>query len=454
MDTREKLNNIKEYISRIEEDVILSYNNDCYNSETLMNKNILECLKAVSELLEDVVSRFDFANGRRFFITDEQQDELRIISHAKITDIANEINRVTENNNTSKITTTWITDWLISVNVLEVNNSGERVPTKIGKDIGISSQPVQIAYNKMQNINYYSKDAQMFIYENIESIINFHYNSRPESDSKKSKSRFFITDEQRKQIQIISHQKISQIADELNRVTQENNMKKLQAVWITDWLFDIGMLQKNAEGNRIATESGKAKGITSQLKKSSDGREYYLNYYSEKAQEFIYDNINNIIVFHYDHKNNFKTEYKLLEYPYGKPINKFISENSNKCIIISVGSCNCNISKGSYKVVLIYNDDNRFLYKDNIKTRSANQCILHGLKDAVHMIKIPTDVILLTSTTLGFKSPQSTNYSVCRDIIDILNEKDCTVNITNCNGMGEELRNYVTFLQKQQKKSP
>lgn len=413
-----------------------------------MNKNILECLKAVSGLLEDVVSRVESAGGRRFFITDEQQDELRIISNAKITDIANEINRVTENNNASKITTTWITDWLISVNILEINNFGDRVPTKTGKDIGISSKLMQVAYNKIQNINYYSKDVQMFIYENIENIISFHYNYGTKSDSKKSKNRFFITDEQRKQIQIISQQKISQITDELNRVAQENNVKKLQAVWITDWLLDIGMLQKNAEGNRIATESGKIKGITSQLKKSSDGREYYLNYYSEKAQEFIYDNIDNILKFHYDHKNDFKTEYKLLDYPYGKPINKFISENSNKCIIISVGSCNCNISKGSYKAVLIYNNDNKFLYKNNIKTRSANQCILNGLKDAVHMIKMPTDVILLTSTVLGFKSPQSTNYSVCRDIVDILKEKDCTVNIIFCNGMGEELRNYVVSFQK------
>lgn len=330
MDNSEKLSQIKECIYKIEEDVILSCRNGCPDKETLIHHNILECLKCISGLLEDIVS--------------------------------NE------------------------------NSTGNR--------------------------------------------------------------RFFITDEQCKQIQIISQQKISEIADELNRVTQGNNVKKLQAVWITDWLLDIGMLQKNATNNRIATQSGKIKGIISQLKKSSDGRKYYLNYYSDKAQKFIYDHIDDILTFHYDHKNDFKTEYKLLEYPYGKPINKFISENSNKCIIISVGSCNCNISKGSYKVVLIYNDDNRFLYKDNIKTRSANQCILHGLKDAVHMIKIPTDVILLTSTTLGFKSPQSTNYSVCRDIIDILNEKDCTVNITHCNGMGEELRNYVTFLQKQQKKSP
>ena len=48
------------------------------------------------------------------------------------------------------------------------------------------------------------------------------------------------------------------------------------------------------------------KGITSELKRSADGREYYLNYYSEKAQKFIYDNMDNILKSHYDKKKGFQ----------------------------------------------------------------------------------------------------------------------------------------------------
>ena len=178
MDKSDKINQIKEYISKIEEDLILSEKNDCYTKETLMTKNILECLKLFSEIIED------------------------------------------KNSNSNK--------------------------------------------------------------------------------------DFFISKEQLKQIEINGQKKISDIANELNKVTQVNNVKKLQAVWITDWLLDIGMLQKNAENNRIATQSGRMKGITSELKRSADGREYYLNYYSEKAQKFINDNMDNILKFHYDKKKGFQ----------------------------------------------------------------------------------------------------------------------------------------------------
>lgn len=47
MDKSDKINQIKEYISKIEEDLILSEKNDCYTKETLMTKNILRMFKTV-----------------------------------------------------------------------------------------------------------------------------------------------------------------------------------------------------------------------------------------------------------------------------------------------------------------------------------------------------------------------------------------------------------------------
>lgn len=174
MNKSDKINQIKEYISKIEEDLILSEKHDCYTKENLMTKNILECLKLFSEIIEE------------------------------------------KNSNSNK--------------------------------------------------------------------------------------DFFISKEQLEQIEINGQKKISEITNEINKVTQINNVKKLQAVWITDWLIDIGILQQTTGNNKIATQSGKMKGITSKFTRSSDGREYYLNYYSEKAQKFIYDNMDNILKFHYDKK--------------------------------------------------------------------------------------------------------------------------------------------------------
>lgn len=325
MDKSEKLGQLKECICKIEEDITMSCKNGCPDKETLMNRNILECLKYISELLDDTISESS-------------------------------------------------------------------------------------------------------------------------SNTPQTRKRFFITDEQCKQLQITGNAMASEISDELNRVTKENGIKKFQAVWITDWLLDIGFLQKSADNKRFPTQCGKEIGITSKLKRRSDGSEYYLNLYSEKAQRFIYDNLETIITFHYSKKQKFKTEYKLLDYPVGKSIKDFVNENFTKCIIISVGSCNTYLENGSYHTIITYKGKNKFLHNNNIKTRSANKCILYGLKDAVNAIKQPTDVILLASTALGFRSHQSTNYNICREIIDILKEKDCTINITTCEGMGEELRKFIFSL--------
>lgn len=299
MDKYEKMNQIKEYISRIEEDLNTSV---CSDRETITNKNILQCIKYISELLEETINESSgkiSQSGKRFFITEEQRLQLQIIPNATITNIADQINTITENNNTSKITTTWLTDWLISVGILEINDLGQRVPTKLGSERGIISQLLQISYTKIQLVNYYPKDVQNFIYDNIDSVIDFHYNSKQKTSKVKSKNLFFITEEQRSQLQIIPNAMVSEIANELNRVTAENNVKKIQAAWITNWLVSVGFLEINTSSKRVSTDDGKSIGITSKLKNRFDGTEYYQNYYSEKAQEFIYDNIDSIIAFHY-----------------------------------------------------------------------------------------------------------------------------------------------------------
>ena len=74
----------------------------------------------------------------------------------------------------------------------------------------------------------------------------------------------------------------------------------MQAAWINDWLESMGMMTKNADGNRVVTSAGEDIGITSHLKTSQRGIEYYLNLYSVQAQSFIFDNLMAIIDYHYD----------------------------------------------------------------------------------------------------------------------------------------------------------
>lgn len=447
MDKYEKLNQVREYISKIEEDIELSDNDD---KQSLMNKNITECLKYISEILEESINENSVKtaqSGKRFFITEEQTYELTAKGNAKIGEIADELNRVTEINNTAKITTTWITDWLISVDILEINDLGQRVPTQSGNEMGINSKLMQISYNKVQAVNYYPLEAQKFIYDNIDNIISFHYNYKPQKTKAQPKNPFFITDEQRLQLNIVKNAKVSDIVNEFNKFTQENHTQKIQTSWITNWLVSIGIFERNDMNRGIPTKNGNEIGITRELIKKEDGSAYFQIWYSENAQKYIYDNISNIINFH-NNKNQNMNNFQNIPYPNNMPIYKFIDENKEENIIImSVGSCNTNTEKGSYKAVLIYQNNHKVLQGDII-TRSANKCILYGIKDATEAIKKPSDIIIISPTLLGFGTRKSANYDICEEIINILTEKNCNIKIVTCEGMGFELRNYINLLSK------
>ena len=127
------------------------------------------------------------------------------------------------------------------------------------------------------------------------------FENRTETPEKSRRRRVFISDDQLAQLQLNNGEcKVSDIANEINRIIAGNETKKFQAVWINDWLESIGMMTKNADGHRIATSEGENIGITSCLKTSKKGYDYYLNLYSVQAQTFIYDNLRAIIDHHYD----------------------------------------------------------------------------------------------------------------------------------------------------------
>lgn len=176
MNKYEKLNQIKECISKIEEDLTLSYNNDYPDKEAIMTKNILECLKNISGLIEDIIDEPSMNNKKAFFITNEQADEIILKENATIGNITDEINRVTETNNTSKITTTWITDWLLEMYILQKDAENNRISTRLGNETGITTVTITKDNGSIYFQNRYSAKAQKFIYDNIENIIDSHYN--------------------------------------------------------------------------------------------------------------------------------------------------------------------------------------------------------------------------------------------------------------------------------------
>ncbi|WP_028515467.1 hypothetical protein [Ruminococcus flavefaciens] len=143
-------------------------------------------------------------------------------------------------------------------------------------------------------------------FEYISRVLEWEIEAFEQSDEtskKRPKIKTFITEKQFSELKLNSGEcRVSDIAKEINRVIEPNGSKKIQASWINDWLESIGMICKNADRCRVATDVGEDIGITSKLKTRDNGEEYYLNLYSVQAQSFIFDNLRAIIDYHYANK--------------------------------------------------------------------------------------------------------------------------------------------------------
>ena len=269
--------------------------------------------------------------------------------------------------------------------------------------------------------------------------------------NKQKGNSFFITEEQRSQLQVSSSAlKVSEIANEINRVTEANGTKKLSAANINDWLESIGLLEKSEICSRKVTKKGSSMGITSEYRRSHDGNEYYLNFYKTETQTFIYEHISDIVEFTNIKKQEKK--YKMpkieeLSFPNNFSIKQFVEQNRNKCFIISIGSCDAISNTGSFCSILYFNGKYKFFKESNITINSANKCILYGLIKAAQSIKLASDVIILSSTKLGFNTSKSINHDLCLELIDNLQDIGCKVATCVCANKGSELVQFVKMFE-------
>lgn len=274
---------------------------------------------------------------------------------------------------------------------------------------------------------------------------------------RRGRKPFEISDEKKQLLVPLDHDAyLKEIVDVIKSVANESGYYKFQAKWINDYFLYIGFLTMKGK-YKVPTKDGEMLGIISHLKTIEKIGEYYVNTYSPYAQQFIFDNIDSIIEYANDPNSLAVTDdtptervsntegkgFENLAFPIDQSVEQFCKEHSDMCIIASTGSCIIESEYGAYTAVLMYNERSKFLSKENIKTRSANYCILQGELDAAKMIKTPTAVVLLSSTPLGFNSKNSPNKELCNEIVRELNGKGCAVYVASCNGRGEELNSLI-----------
>ena len=92
---------------------------------------------------------------------------------------------------------------------------------------------------------------------------------------------------------------ISKIVEKINELNDNENMYKLKASKVCDWLIDIGLLVEtefNGKKFKIPTEQGEEMGMYLEHRMGYSG-EYVIVLYPRKMQEFIIDNFECLLEF-------------------------------------------------------------------------------------------------------------------------------------------------------------
>lgn len=110
---------------------------------------------------------------------------------------------------------------------------------------------------------------------------------------------FALPPEQRAAIQISKTPiSISDLVEKLNAVIDTAVMKKVTTTAITNWLLEMGFLQKvvneSGKNNRLPTEQGESIGLRSEVRRTIHG-EFPIVLYTPEAQTFVLDNLGAIL---------------------------------------------------------------------------------------------------------------------------------------------------------------
>lgn len=162
--------------------------------DVINNIRISRCLFYVSGVLQKVIdnggevqkAKIKKSSREQFNLTDEQKMNLKpdklSLSSSKITAI---INAQIDTDNMKKLKVTTLNSWLVSIGLLTkvVTSTGNtrKVPTKDGEMLGLLETEFSDNRGSHKYVTY-NTNAQQFIFDNIEYVIEFAHSEETEKN--------------------------------------------------------------------------------------------------------------------------------------------------------------------------------------------------------------------------------------------------------------------------------
>lgn len=154
------------------------------DDDMVNNVRVTRCLYYVSDILRQVIANNGVVekkprgSGKKvdFYMTDEQRANFVEFDHPVfLREFVDEINRLTEANNCKKFAARWIRAYFVSIGLLVADPElGSKYATEEGEKLGIIPELRQSKQSMRSYwVNQYSPEAQRFIIDNIDTIVEF-----------------------------------------------------------------------------------------------------------------------------------------------------------------------------------------------------------------------------------------------------------------------------------------
>lgn len=149
------------------------------DDSVLNHVRLARCFFYVSDVLQQVIDNGGRIGSKQkkteFILTPEQIAKMNLSeTPLRITEFVDEIYKAAEDPEMKKLSTTVITNWLLEKGFLtkesRPDGKSRRIPTEAGKSIGLSAVTRQ-GQNGEYLAVYYSVDAQRFILDNLDAIL-------------------------------------------------------------------------------------------------------------------------------------------------------------------------------------------------------------------------------------------------------------------------------------------
>ncbi|MBQ8789841.1 MAG: hypothetical protein IJZ51_00845 [Ruminiclostridium sp.] len=151
-------------------------------NDIVNNVRLSRCFFYVSDILRQVIenggvqpAKTTNRGKKEFSLTDEQRSKIQISETAlSVSEICEYLNSLVDTETTRKLPTTAITNWLVGLQLLEVvvqpDGKNKKIPTGEGRNVGIIAEERAGRYGRY-TVVLYSPNAQQFIYDNIDAIV-------------------------------------------------------------------------------------------------------------------------------------------------------------------------------------------------------------------------------------------------------------------------------------------